>query len=180
MLCRGWFHQRITSSFFVRMLKVTYNVCTKKLQKCAFVRKSCSKNVGEIDTWGGQTFLIVGQISKLFLISGRTTQNYLFENSNFCKTETNYWSFWDKFCAVFDQICLKIPYVLLYHGNLKGPRAAKISWRAACGPRAALWPCLFYCIKTKFEWVSFSDSKKRKQSFCLLFWLKYFADWWNQ
>ena len=42
------FHQRITSSFFVRMLKVTYNVRTKKLQKRAFVRKSCSKNVGEI------------------------------------------------------------------------------------------------------------------------------------
>jgi len=34
----------------------------------------------------------------------------------------------------------------------KGSRAAKTSWRAACGPRAALWPPLLYIIvsQTKF------------------------------
>jgi len=29
-----------------------------------------------------------------------------------------------------------------FQSNKKGPRAVKISWRAACGLRAALWPCL--------------------------------------
>ncbi len=30
----------------------------------------------------------------------------------------------------------------------KGWRAANISWRAACGPRAALWPCLVYTFES--------------------------------
>jgi hypothetical protein len=28
--------------------------------------------------------------------------------------------------------------------NTLGSRAAKKVWRAACGPRTALWPCLLY------------------------------------
>jgi len=37
--------------------------------------------------------------------------------------------------------------MLFFHILEKGPRAAKISWRAACGPRAALWPCLGYRLQ---------------------------------
>jgi len=44
--------------------------------------------------------------------------------------------------TVIDQISSSRRSMLLFLITEKGPRAAKISWRAACGPLAALWPCL--------------------------------------
>ena len=57
-------------------------------------------------------------------------------------------AFSEEECKVFSQISVGRKYVLLCILPEKGPRAAKISWRAACGPRVALWPCLLYDIET--------------------------------
>jgi len=49
--------------------------------------------------------------------------------------------------------------MLLFLIAEKGPRAAKISWRAASGPRAALWPCLVYKNKMYLASNAFIISK---------------------
>ena len=98
-------------------------------------------------TRGGQTFLIAGQIWKLFLIAGRTIQNYRHESNNFCEAEKK------KVFLMLNEMknvqfltnfVLIDRLMLLSQITKRGPRAAKISWRAACGPRAALWPRLVY------------------------------------
>ena len=90
---------------------------------------------------GGQTFLIAGQIWKLFLIAGRTIQNYRHESNNFCEAEKK------KVFLMLNEMknvqfltnfVLIDRLMLLSQITKRGPRAAKISWRAA------LWPRLLY------------------------------------
>ena len=46
--------------------------------------------------------------------------------------------YWVEVYTVFDHFCHKRPFTLLFQITTRGPRAAKISWRAA------LWSCLVY------------------------------------
>jgi hypothetical protein len=52
-----------------------------------------------------------------------------------------FWSPFDAFIDSFDQISGSRRSMLLFLITEKGPRAAKISWRAA------LWPCLVYRLE---------------------------------
>ena len=90
---------------------------------------------------GGQTFLIAGQIWKLFLIAGRTIQNCRHKSNNFCKAEKK------KVFLMLNEmknVQFLTNFVLIDHIMLlstitkRGPRAAKISWMAA------FWPSLYY------------------------------------
>jgi len=61
----------------------------------------------------------------------------------FCRAEIVFGPF-DAFLTVIGQISSSSRSLLLFLITEKGPRAAKISRRAACGPRTALRPCLVY------------------------------------
>ena len=82
-----------------------------------------------------------------------------------------FWFFW---CLLrrnmysFYQICVNILTICgAFPNNKKGPKGAKISWRAACVPRAALWPPLVYTlpiivILAKKIWHRSSSSCRRR------------------
>ncbi len=82
---------------------------------------------------GGQTFSLAGQISKLFFIWGRTSQKITFFDA-----------YWGEIWTVLVQISINGLIRFAFPSNKEGPRAANLSWRAACGPRASIWPCLSY------------------------------------
>jgi len=94
-------------------------------------------------------------VARLFFSQAKF-ENYFSIGAALFKLTYNFWeakfffdlfnAYWEEVCTFFVQICLNRLKLFTCQSNKKGPRAAKISWRAACGPRAALWPCLPYTV----------------------------------
>ena len=115
---------------------------------------------------GGQTFLIAGQIWKLFFISGSTIQNYWLKSCNFCETWKNwfFWCFFEKkplqFSTNFVLICR--PHTLLFQITERGPRTPKKvgGSQAAHGPHfghvcpiRAGFRCPHFLDSTSPQWM---------------------------
>ncbi len=127
----------------------TFETCVaQRLQKSAFGLQQ-----------GWADFFVRRQIWKLFFIAGHIIQtSKLWQSYNFCKAEKI--GLFVLLLTVFDQISGIEKSMLLFLLPEKGPRAAKRSWRAACGQRAALWPCLEKMTTYDREYFSLSPNAK--------------------